>query len=287
MKPNAVDLHVHSTCSDGTFSPARLVGLALEKGLCAFALTDHDTVAGIKEARAEAAGRVEVVSGIEFSTEYLGQDVHIVGLDFDEKDPKFLESLRQFQDSRTARNEAMVEKMRQDGIAISMDALREEFGEAVLTRAHVAHFLARHGIAQSWRDAYANWIGEGCRYYVPREKVTPQMAVRVIASARGIPVFAHPMLCRLPKGELRALLSNLRQEGLIGIEVLYSTYSLEEEREARALQTQLGLLPSGGSDFHGANKPSISLGNGRGSLYVPYEILRNLRARRDAQWART
>ncbi len=277
-----IDLHVHSNRSDGTFSPAQLVELALQKGLRAFALTDHDTVAGIAEAMDAAAGTsVEVVPGIEFSTRYLEKEIHIVGLDFDWKSPAFAERLRHFQDSRSVRNEIMIQKLQHDGFDISMEQMQEAFGDAVCTRAHIARYLADQGYVSEIPEAFARLIGEGCPYYVPREKVTPMQAVRLIFQCGGIPVLAHPMLYHLAPDDMDTLLRELKKAGLMGIEALYSTHSAADENLVRLMAKQHGLLISGGSDFHGANKPDIELGTGRGNLRIPGHILTNLRDRRD------
>lgn len=281
MKSDGIDLHVHSSCSDGTLTPVQLAEHARQRGLRAFALTDHDTVAGLAEAFAAAGNTIEVIAGIEFSTEYHGKEVHIVGLDFDYENPEFLGQLASFQDVRRLRNEKMIARMRSDGIDISVRQMQEAYAEPVITRAHFARYLTEHGYAASMEEAFLSLVGEGCRYYVPREKATPAQAVRLIARCGGIPVLAHPMLCHLSKAEMEELLAELKQEGLIGIEVFYSTYSAQEERAARDLPETFGLLPSGGSDFHGGNKPSIELGCGRGNLHIPYTILENLRAGRD------
>ncbi len=281
---DTIDLHVHSNCSDGTFSPAELVSLALQKGLRAFALTDHDTVAGLSEAMAAAAGTpLEVISGIEFSTRYENKEIHIVGLDFDHRSPDFKEQLARFQNSRSVRNEKMIQKMQAGGIDISHEQMRAAFGDAVWTRAHFARYLMERGYVSELHEAFQRFIGEGCPYYTPREKVTPMQAVHLISRCGGIPVLAHPMLYHLSEDEMDALLSVLKKSGLMAVEALYSTHSRAEETLVRRMAKQHGLLLSGGSDFHGENKPDIDLGTGRGNLRIPYHILTNLRDRRDRQ----
>lgn len=281
-----VDLHVHSNCSDGTYTPAQLVAYAEEKRLRAFALTDHDTTAGIAEAKAAARDcGVEVIAGIEFSTEYRGKDIHIVGLDIDWQSPYFQEQLQRFRDSRDIRNEKMIRKMQKDGIDISCEQMAQEYGDAVWTRAHFARYLLEHGYVKSREEAFREYIGEQCRYYVPREKVTPVQAVHLIEQTGGIAVLAHPMLYRFSEEELDELVGVLKKAGLLGIEAIYSTHSQHDESIMRRLAKRHGLLISGGSDFHGANKPTIDLGNGRGNLRIPDEILDNLRSRRERQGA--
>ena len=274
-----IDLHVHSNCSDGTYTPSQLVDHARQKGLAAFALTDHDTIAGLPEA-ADAARRadVELISGIEFSTEYLGRDVHIVGLDFDFKDQEFQTELFRFQDSRNIRNRKMIQRMQEEGIDITWEAMEERFGAAVWTRAHFARYLTDQGYVPEMKDAFSLYLADDAPCFVPREKVTPVQAVRLIHRFNGIPVLAHPMLYHLSGEELQILITELKQAGLIGIEALYSTYTQEEEDLVRRLAAANGLLISGGSDFHGSNKPDIDLGCGKGNLKIPYEILEELRS---------
>lgn len=277
-----VDLHVHSYCSDGTLSPTQLVELALTKGLSAFALTDHDTTAGLEEAFLAAQNTdLEVIPGIEFSTKYLDSDVHIVGLDMDYQNPNFVDQLRFFQHSRDVRNEKMIRKLQNAGINISVEQMMDSFGDAVWTRAHFARYLRDCGAVKEMSEAFQYYIGENCPCYVPREFVTPAQAVELIYRTGGIPILAHPMLYHFSEETLHRLLSSLKKVGLTGIEAIYSTHTSEQERMVRKLAKHHNLMLSGGSDFHGSNKPDIDLGCGRGNLVIPYEILQNLRDRRN------
>ena len=273
-----IDLHVHSTCSDGTFTPGQLVNLAAKHGLSAFALTDHDTVMGIDEAIAAArASRIEVVPGIEFSTEYNGCDIHVVGMDLDWHDSHFLKSLKHFQDSRTDRNLKMIQKLADIGIDISATQMSAAFGGAVMTRAHFARYLLEKGYVADIKEAFSRYIGDHAPCFVSREKVTPAMAVRLICETKGIAVLAHPMQYHFSESELTLLLRDLKTEGLAGIEAIYSTHSRKQEAFLCATAKRLGLAISGGSDFHGANKPDIHLGTGKGNLRIPDSVLTNLR----------
>lgn len=326
MKP--IDLHVHSTRSDGTCSPSELVDYAIQKGLAAFALTDHDTTDGLDEAilyadrlrraashvpaaspapgsfsadspapgnlPAEASAQgvspdavPEVIPGIEFSTEYQecpydrGQDIHIVGLYIDYHSPAFAARLQEFVDSRTERNHKMCRLLREAGIDITYEALSAEFPDAVITRAHYAKYMLQHGYVGSIREAFDRYVGDRCSCFVPREKVTPAQAVRLILEAGGIPILAHPILYHMSSGRLERLTASLKKEGLVGIEAIYSTYKPYEEREIRALAAKYDLRLSGGSDFHGSNKPGLDLGTGYGKLFVPYDILPALKGDRN------
>ena len=281
---NMVDLHVHSNKSDGSMSPAELVTYALEKGLSAFALTDHDTTDGLDEALETARSysaqgqTVEVIPGIEFSTEYEGRDVHILGLYIDYKNPSFQKQLQKFVDSRIERNRKMCDKLREEGgIDITYEKLLAENPDAVITRAHYARYLLSHGYIKSLSEAFDRYIGDHCKYFIPREKVTPVQAVQLILEAGGIPILAHPILYHMSEPKLKELTRELKEAGLVGIEAIYSTYNSREERQMRELAKELSLCISGGSDFHGDAKPGLDLGTGYGRLYVPEEVLENLK----------
>lgn len=275
---NIVDLHVHSNKSDGSFSPTELVNYAIEKGLTAFALTDHDTIDGLDEAMEAAKGKdIEVIPGIEFSTEYEGKDIHIVGLYIDYKGEAFTKQIRAFVDSRIERNKKMCQNLQNAGIDISYEKLIAAFPDSVITRAHYAKYLLDIGAVKSMPDAFDKYLGDHTRYFVPREKVTPMQAVQLILDAGGIPVLAHPTLYHMSDKRLELLLYRLKEAGLVAMECIYSTYSASETRHMKALADKYGLLPSGGSDFHGTTKPKLDLAVGYGSLVIPEEILINLK----------
>lgn len=287
----AVDLHVHSNRSDGTFTPAQLVDYAAEKGLAAFALTDHDTTDGIEEAILYAEKRKkmkfpgkhpesipEVIPGIELSTEYQGRDIHIIGLYINYRDPALMQHLRAFVESRDIRNHKMCRLLTQTGIPVTYDTLQKEFPDAVITRAHYAKYLLNHGYTKTMKEGFDRYVGEQCPCYVPREKVTPAQAVRLILQAEGIPVLAHPILYHMSPGQLEQLIVTLKEAGLMGIEAVYSTYTEAEERLIRTLAAKHRLLVSGGSDFHGANKPGLDLGTGYGKLFVPCSLLADIKS---------
>lgn len=275
-----IDLHTHSTCSDGTFTPSELAACAAEKGLAAFALTDHDTTEGLKEAAAAAAERgVEFVPGIEFSTDWRGRDIHIVGLDIRPDNPQLKEKLDTFRQNRDARNEEMLSLLKKvGGFDISMDALRADYGEdTVITRAHFGRWLFEHGCVRSISEAFALYLGDGCPCFVEKKRTRPETAIRLILGAGGIPVLAHPLLYHLSTQELEELAGELKEYGLAGIEAIYSTNLGLDESRMRRFARKMGLKISGGSDFHGKNKPLIEMGSGRGNLKIPYEVLEELR----------
>lgn len=271
---NFVDLHVHSTASDGTFSPGMLVKEAKKAGLCAFALTDHDTVDGIPEAvRAAKNSGIEVIPGIEISTSYKDKEIHIVGLCIDYKDRTFIDSLGNELARRLKRNEELIDKFNDFGFKISMDELTDMFPDSVITRAHFASFMVKKSYVSSISEAFTKYLGDGMPLYVPRERKSIEEAVSLIKTAKGAPILAHPLLYRLTDGELTDLCSKLKEHGLIGIETMYSAYRGFDELRVRKLARKFDLLESGGSDFHGANKPHISLGSGCNNLRISESYL--------------
>lgn len=279
---NTVDLHTHSTRSDGTLTPTELVNYAVEKGLSAIALTDHDTVDGIDEAIEAAKGKdIEIIPGIEYSTLYNNRDVHIVGLFIDHKSPVFQEYLAKFMQSRIDRNHKLCANLQGAGIDITYEALLEEFPNSVITRAHYAKFLLDHGYVKSRNEAFDRYLGDHTPYFVHREKITPKEVIDVTLKSGGIPVLAHPTLYKLGKEQLDLLVSTLKNDGLVAIECVYSTYTLQEEHRIKELAKKYDLLPSGGSDFHGDAKPGLDLGVGYGKLMVPEDFLLGMKTWRN------
>lgn len=276
----AIDLHTHTCKSDGSYTPTELVDYAVRKNLAAVAITDHDSIEGLDEALLHAASRkkkglpsVEVVPGIEFSTKYEKQDVHIVGLYISYDSDTFRTALDAFVNSRTNRNIQMCKNLQAAGIDITYEKLQAMYPDAVITRAHYASYLLGQGYVKSRQDAFAMYLGDHTKYFVPREKVTPTQAVHLILSSGGVPILAHPPLYHMGNDRLDALVSSLKENGLMGIEVFYSTYTNQDIRDMQRLSARYGLFPSGGSDFHGINKPGLDLGRGYGRLFVPEDLL--------------
>lgn len=283
-----IDLHVHSNISDGTFSPSEVTKLAHDAGLAAYALTDHDTTAGVSEAILAAKqydntdAPLEVIPGVEISVGYKDRDIHMLGLLIDHEDKELVSVLSRVQKERVLRNVKMAENLARAGIDISMEKLeaQEEPG-TVLTRAHFAKYLTSHGYAKNNKDAFAKYLEIDGPYYVSREYISPEQAIALIRGAGGIPVLAHPLLYKLPDEELEALVKRLADNGLGGLEAVYSGNMGCAEQKVRHLATRYGLGISGGTDFHGKNKPNLQIGTGRGNMKIPYEILENLRKLRE------
>lgn len=238
------------------------------------ALTDHDTMDGIQEAEAAAAKLgIELVPGVEISTEYHGREIHVLGYYVSPEYPRLKAMLEEFRDFRATRNERMVERLREEGFSITMEALVKKFPDSVLTRAHVARYLCETGQLPDIRTVFAEYLGENCRCYIQRPKITPVEAVLLIREAGGLAVLAHPVMYDLAESDLKQMVLEMKEAGMCGIEAIYSENSDEDERKYRELADSFGLLVSGGSDFHGANKPDIQLGVGKGNLHIPYAML--------------
>lgn len=288
MEHRIVDLHVHSTESDGTFTPEQVALAAKDAGLSAFALTDHDTASGVvKAASAALECGIELIPGIELSTQYeiptaknQSKEVHIVGLYIDPASPKLLAKTDEFRKCRDSRNEKIVEALQQEGFDITMEKLIADNPDSVITRANIARYLYQHGMINSVQEAFDKYIGDGCKCYIGRFKVTPMEAVELIHEAGGIAILAHPLLYHMSTVTLQRLIDDLKAVGLDGIEAIYSSYTTGEEQFVKKLARENNLLISGGSDFHGENKPSIHLGTGRGHLYIPYSILEDIKKAR-------
>ena len=279
MDHRIIDLHVHSTESDGTLTPKDLVAEAKKAGLAAFALTDHDTCQGVCKAMPLAASAgIELIPGIELSTDYHGKEVHIVGLYIDIENEQLLKKTAEYRKCRSERNALMVEALQKEGLSITMEELVAENPDCVITRANIARFL--YGQIKSVREAFDRYIGDHCKCYVGRLKVASTDAVRLIKEAGGTAILAHPLLYGLSNTNLQKMIDELKPAGLDGLEAIYSTYTTGEEQQMKRLARENGLLISGGSDFHGSNKPDIALGRGRGHLYIPYSVLETIKAGR-------
>lgn len=277
---DTIDLHTHSTFSDGTFTPLQLVKYAEEKGLKAFALTDHDTTEGIKEAKSIETN-VEVISGVEISTRYDKKEIHIVGLYVNENDADLNKQLKYYREKRVTRNFEILEKLNSLGVDITIDDVKESCTGDVISRAHIAKALVSKGFVGSYTEAFDRYLGDNKCAYVPRETLNYEESMELITKAGGVPVLAHPLLYKMSDTNLENMMVKLRQKGLKAVEVYYSTHSNSDTQHVMAIANRVGLIYSGGSDFHGATKPKIDMGTGMGKLAVPYEILEKIRGERN------
>ena len=278
-----IDLHAHTTASDGSFTPTELVEAAHGLGLGALAVTDHDTLAGLGEARA-AAQRVglDLVAGVELSVEDDGGRFHLLGYGFDPANAALAETLTTLRRSRAARNDLMAARMSEMGLPVTMDDVRAEAGEdaLVIARPHFARALIKKGIVGSVAEAFEKYLSTGKPLYLPKEVLTPRDAIALIHGAGGVAVMAHPGLVPLDEAAFDARVTSLAQkDGLDGIEAYYSQHSQADTDRFLALATRLGLLVTGGSDFHGTVKPHVLLGIVFGGRPAAPALLESLRAR--------
>ena len=280
-----IDLHVHSNVSDGTLTPSELVDEAIKNNLSAFALTDHDTTKGVSEAL-EAAKKatlkgtpIEVVPGVEISAAYKNKDIHILGLFLDIEYEPLQIALDQAIQNRDLRNQKMAQNLKNGGLDNDYETLCSHFPPGtVLTRAHFAKYLYETGQVRSMNSAFDIYLNSDGPYYVPREYISPENAISLIKRAGGIPVLAHPLVYHIPEAQLDALIQRLKDAGLMGLEVFYSANTGFDEGIVRRYANKYDLVMTGGSDFHGANKPQISMGTGRGNLKIPYSVLEKLKS---------
>jgi predicted metal-dependent phosphoesterase TrpH len=267
-----IDLHMHSTFSDGLFSPTELVGKAVKRKLAAISLTDHDCVDGVYEA--VAAGRendVEVMSGVELSCEFKGRDLHILGYGVDPDHQEFQEMLARFRDTREKRGLAIIEKLNKLGISIDPDDVMAKSGQGALGRPHIAAVLAEKNFVSSPVEAFDKYIAEGGPAYVPKYKMSPPEAIRYIRMAGGLAFIAHPGIFLKDMDEMSVLLA----EGFDGVEVYHSRHDAATVMALIAMAEEHGLLLSGGSDYHGFTSRDLPIG----ALDISYEVLQNIKDR--------
>lgn len=269
-----IDMHIHTTASDGTRTPLECVSLAAMAGLKAIAITDHDTMAGIKEAgeAGELLG-VSIIPGIEISSDYLGKDVHVLGYFLREDAPELQEYQNWVQEKRQARNEKIVEKLQNKGFDITMAQLEEKNPGAVLGRPHIARFLMELGVVRTVEEAFRRYLSKGRSCYVERERIPFREAAELIRKCGGVAVLAHPLQYGFDKAALEKLVKTAQESGFSGMEIYYTGYTQKDMEKLFDLAEKYTLLPTGGSDFHGDNKPGVSIGTGDGKLVVPAYFL--------------
>ena len=272
-----VDLHSHSRVSDGSFSPEDLVVEAARVGLTSLALTDHDTVDGLDRAldKGHQLG-VEVIRGIELSC---GDGLHMVVLFLPEGESPLTDRLDEIKRRRANRNEQMVERLNTLGVEITLEEVVEEAGEGVAGRPHFAGVMVRKGVVPDSQTAFSKFLGNNAPGYVKRKALRGTEAAKLARQSGAVPVIAHPHTLRLNNAEQwRNRLFELKDAGLVGMEVIYPSYDAAEREVYAQVAREYGFLPSGGSDFHGSYKPHIGLGSGvGGNVTVPESVLEELR----------
>jgi 3',5'-nucleoside bisphosphate phosphatase len=283
-----IDLHSHTNESDGTLTPPELIALANNTGLDALAITDHDTFAGYEKALpfAREAG-LDLVHGIELNTRFYpsgqpdseARSVHLLAYFLaGEPTPKFHNWLAEQREERLSRNRKLVTALRDRDVDITLAEV-EARGRSLTGRPHFAGILVEKGYAKDLQDAFARYLGEQAPSYVLRESKTTGESIQVVLDGGGIPVIAHPVRIGLTRDQEPAVLRRFKDAGLIGLEIFHSEHSAQLQAHYRRLAEEIGLQPTGGSDFHGALKPNVKLGSGTaGNVSVPRQFLDDLRS---------
>ena len=276
MNITCIDLHIHSTASDGTDSPSAIVHKAAEIGLDAIALTDHDTLDGLDAAEETAREKgIIFVRGCEISTETPWGEAHFLGLWIPrshERTAELENALEDVRAKRLSRNLSMAEKLQALGFDVSYEAAAELAGGRVVGRPHFAELLCRLGVVKDRKEAFRQYLGEGCAAYEPRELMSPETAIRLLKEAGALVSMAHPRLLRASVAELSQLLETLKPAGLDALEAYHSEHNAGDVRECVELADRFGLQLTGGSDYHGLPKPKIALGSGKGGLRVARHV---------------
>jgi 3',5'-nucleoside bisphosphate phosphatase len=268
-----VDLHIHTTASDGKFTPAEIVGKAGVNGLNYIAICDHDSIEGVVPAR-EAAAKIPgmtVIGGVEINTDIPSGELHLLGYCYDSNNEELRETLARLRNSRIERAIRMIKKLKGLGVKIDYERVEELAGNGSVGRPHIAQALLERGYINNMREAFIKYIGHGGPAYVERDKITPAEATHLILRAKGIPVMAHPFTFDNPE----ALVSQLKAEGLMGLEVYYGSYTVEQMGELLGWAVKYDLVPTGGSDFHGLDPNSESP---LGTVDVPLDCAQRLLA---------
>ena len=273
-----IDLHTHSTASDGKLYPAELMRHAQAVGIEVIALTDHDTLSGLEEASEEAARiGVELIPGVEISAENKPGTLHMLGYYVDPSDAELMETLSWLRGGRDDRNHIILSKLAELGCPLEWDEVAALAGGESMGRPHIATAMVNRGYVSSFNDAFDRYLGKGAAAYTDRDKMTPEIAIKCIRSAGGLPVLAHPQTLSLSDDELSDLLSRLTSMGLAGVEVYYYSHSEEETALYSSLARKYGLIVTGGSDFHGPGMIETRLGVGRGNMKIPKSIADDLK----------
>jgi 3',5'-nucleoside bisphosphate phosphatase len=283
MSAGYVDLHLHTTASDGTKSPSEIVNYAKKKGLQAIAITDHDTIEGLAEGTAEGKRiEFEVIPGIEISAEHSPGSMHLLGYFLEIRHPLLNERLAYLQRARAERNPKIAENLGRLGVSITYEEVVKASGGGQVGRPHFAQVLLEKGYVRSFQEAFDRFLKKGAPAYVEKFRFTSSEAIHFIREAGGVAVVAHPNTLGVngPQ-ELESLLLRLVREGLKGIEVYYPEHSPAETAQYKFMAEKHGLIMTGGTDYHGIEGNDLDVGVGRGEMRLSYSIVENLKAARD------
>jgi len=278
-----IDLHIHSTASDGSLTPADIIDHAQKLNLAAIAITDHDSVDGSREAlQIDIPPSLHFLTGVEISAAHPpffpgSGSFHILGYAIHLDNRDLNQALRKLQDARKNRNPEILKRLNKLGFRISLEEVNQEVGEGQLGRPHIAYAMLKKGFVASINEAFDKYLGNAGPAYVDKDRIECEQAISIIRAAGGVPVLAHPALLNIENNQkLDALLQNLVKIGLAGIEVYYPGHSPQQIRQYTELAENYGLLMTGGTDFHGSITPDTKMGSGDGDLFVPYTLYKEL-----------
>ncbi|MCX8038234.1 MAG: PHP domain-containing protein [Candidatus Sumerlaeia bacterium] len=273
-----IDLHTHSTFSDGSLSPSQLVAEAKRIGLAAVALTDHDTIGGLEEFLAAGPTHgIETLAGVEISLEFQKRTLHLLGYGIRADHAPLHKALADIVKGREERNDRMIRKLQMLGVRIELDEVKVFAGENIIARPHVAKALIQKGVVATFEEAFDRFLGRGRPAYCERYRLAPKAAIALIRDAGGLAVLAHPTYIGMSPDAFDAALVRFKREGLAGIEAYYTEFTDADTRFYLEMARRHELLVTGGTDFHGAIRPDVLLGRGRGNLRVPYELFQKLK----------
>ena len=278
-----IDLHIHSTASDGTLTPYEIITMAQELKLGAIAITDHDTIDGSKQAvNSKIPQSLKFLTGVEISANPpisfpCSGSLHILGYGFSIDDPKLNNTFDMLQEARENRNPQIIKRLNSLGFDITLNEVIKETGEGLIGRPHIANLMVKKGFVKTFNEVFDLYLGKDKPAYVDKYRAECEQAIGIIKSAGGIPVLAHPFLIQPKENKpIDKFVACLKEMGLQGIEVLYPEHTPEIMNQYIEIAKRLDLLVTGGSDFHGALKPDIKMGSGRGNLRVPFELYKKL-----------
>jgi len=279
---NIIDLHIHSKASDGSYTPAEIIDMAIQLGVRAISITDHDTIEGSREAQSiHVPSTLEIIAGVEISADlptfcYASSSLHMLGYCIELDNPELNQMLNDLQLARFERTPLILKRLRKFGVEITFSEVQDRVGESQPGRPHIAQVLLQKGIVATFQEAFDRFLGKGKPAYVEKYRLNAEQAIKAIIAADGIPVLAHPTLLRLNQKELTRLIQYLKSVGLQGIEVYYPEHSSQEIQFYEKLANENELLMTGGTDFHGRYRPKIQIGIGKGDFCVPYQLFETL-----------
>ena len=272
-----IDLHIHSLKSDGSMTPAEVVREAKRAGLAAIALSDHDTVDGIEEAVAEGKKQgIEVIPAIEFSV-LSETETHILGYFIDINNPELQRVLKEVVDLRIQRNYVTCQRLNELGFDITIEEVRALAPNNFVGRAHFARVLMDKGYTKSVKEGFDKYMSAGQYAYCEKQRLTAKEAIELIKKCGGLSFLAHPHLTQFDDDKIKVFLKELKSYGLDGLEGYYTDYTLEMQEKYQTMAKEMGLMISGGTDFHAKMKPHISIGTGLGNMRIPYSVLENIK----------